>query len=361
MSGKFRQWRTTHPKLSAVGGIVLFLFCVYLMAQFLTSCSGGGNNATPYTGVDSYDMGASSNQSYSSYVGDTEASVDLGSTESGTSVDLSKTESKKVYSGSLTAETTKFDSAYNKVHDYVSEAGGYIETDNIQYSPRGLDDKSYRTAYVRLRVPGTEFQKFVDKLSDIKGVSVVAKNINSQDVTEVYSSLSADLESAKKKLERLNGLYEEATTTADKLSILNEITSIESNLEHIQDNIEYYDDTVTYSQLSVTIEETSALNMRTSDAGYGNKLVEALKSGWSGGIEFFGSLLLMVARVWLILVVAIVIILVGRKIHKVRKASVSANENKSKSASEMYGGYASGMNGIIHTSDTDAHRETEDK
>lgn len=332
---KFKQWRLRHPGLTLLGGIALFFLCAYLFGEVMYQTGGSRGGVTPYVnnGVDGFssDMGLQSTQEYAMDSG----SSSVGSSDGTTAVDLEKTKTKKVYSGSMQLDTVKFDSVYDDVTSIINEVGGFIESDDVSYDDYGIDDKAYRNCYMRVRVPGDKFESVVDSLSKIDNVSVTSKSVSSEDITKMYTSLESELNAAKNQLERLKELYASATVTADKISLISEISNLEIRVQSIEDNMKFYDDTVTYSQLYITINEASPLEVRTAVAGYGNKLIEAFKTGWNGGLEFFGAIGLLLARLWLILAVAIVIILVGRKIYKVRHADNTKSDERPENVSEV--------------------------
>lgn len=345
---KFKQWRLHHPRLTLLGGIALFFFCAYLFGKVMYQTGGSGGGVTPYVnnGVDGFasDVGLQSTQEYAMDSGSSSG----GSSVDTTAVDLEKTNTKKVYSGSMQLDTVKFDSVYDDVTSIISEVGGFIESDDVSYDEYGIDDKAYRNCYMRVRVPGDKFESVVDSLSKIDNVSVASKSVRSEDITKMYTSLESELNAAKNQLERLKELYDSATVTADKISLISEISNLEIRVQSIEDNMKFYDDTVTYSQLYITINEASPLEVRTAVAGYGNKLIEAFKTGWNGGLEFFGAIGLLLARLWLILAVAIVIIFVGRKIYKVRHVDNTKSDERPENVSEVL---AESREKMIHEED----------
>lgn len=341
---KFKQWRLHHPRLTLLGGIALFFLCAYLFGKVMYQTGGSGGGVTPYVnnGVDGFasDIGLQSTKDYAMDSGGSNGGSSVGTT----AVDLEKTNTKKVYSGSMQLDTVKFDSVYDDVKSIINEVGGFIESDDVSYDDYGIDDKAYRNCHMRVRVPGEKFESVVDSLSKIDNVSVTSKSVSSEDITKMYTSLESELNAAKNQLERLKELYASATVTADKISLISEISNLEIRVQSIEDHMKFYDDTVTYSQLYITINETSPLEMRTAVAGYGNKLIESFKTGWNGGLEFFGAIGLLLARLWLILAVAIVIIFVGRKIYMVRHADNTKSDERPENVSEVLTENSESMN-----------------
>lgn len=306
------------------GWVVLALFALFVLLQALSgiiSTSGGG-------GINTIDeLGASDSYVSDSYdSGDTSVStIDEGSAS------RDKSETKRVYQGYEELETTDFDKAYDGVYGLVESYGGYVSDDSVGYSDYGSSDSDYRHAELTVRIPEASFEDAVGAIESIEGVTVAEKRISAVDITEAYTSLEAELATAQSELASLREIQESATTVDERLSVLERVTEQESYVASLQDRIEHYDDVTTYSTLNVDIVERSALDMRSEAAGYGNKLVEALALGWSGGLAFFGGLLLVIARNWLMLAVICVACLVGyrvyrRKHSKARMAAVAYSE-----------------------------------
>lgn len=291
------------------GWVVLALFVLFVLLQALSGIiyTGGGG------GINTIDeLGASDSYVSDSYdSGDTSvATIDEGSAS------RDKSETKRVYQGYEELETTDFDKAYDGVYGLVESHGGYVSDDSVGYSDYGPSDSDYRHASLTIRIPEASFENAVEAIENIEGVTVAEKHISAADVTEAYTSLEAELETAQSELASLREIQESATTVDERLSVLERVTEQESYVASLQDRIEHYDDVTTYSTLNVDIVERSALDMRSEAAGYGNKLVEALALGWSGGLTFFGGLLLVIARNWLMLVVICVACLVGYRVYR---------------------------------------------
>lgn len=289
------------------GWVVLALFVLFVLLQALSGIisTGGGINTIDELGVsDSY-----VSDSYDS--GDTSvATIDEGSAS------RDKSETKRVYQGYEELETTDFDKAYDGVYGLVKSHGGYVSDDSVGYSDYGPSDSDYRHAELTVRIPEASFEDAVEAIESIEGVTVAEKRISAVDITEAYTSLEAELETAQSELASLREIQESATTVDERLSVLERVTEQESYVASLQDRIEHYDDVTTYSTLNVDIVERSALDMRSEAAGYGNKLVEALALGWSGGLAFFGGLLLVIARNWLMLAVICIVCLVGYRVYR---------------------------------------------
>lgn len=218
--------------------------------------------------------------------------------------DLSeKSETKTIYSGYETIETTTFDSTYAAVKGIVYEGDGYIESDYLDYDDYGMTDDEFRSAYLDIRVPEDKFDETLDRIENLDDIVITNKHIDAVDVTDETMTLESRLETAKSKLARLESIQESATTIDERLSVLDRITYQEEEIASLTDRIESYDDRVSYSSIGVTIEETNPLEIKSTAVGYGAKLSEAFVNGWNSGAEFFGSLLLVIVGNWLVIVV----------------------------------------------------------
>ena len=259
----------------------------------LGSSSADGFASSDSVSVNSLTTENSSTSDVQSYTGDEPDVSDLSE----------KSETKTIYSGYETIETTTFDSTYAAVKGIVYEGDGYIESDYLDYDDYGMTDDEFRSAYLDIRVPEDKFDETLDRIENLDDIVITNKHIDAVDVTDETMTLESRLETAKSKLARLESIQESATTIDERLSVLDRITYQEEEIASLTDRIESYDDRVSYSSIGVTIEETNPLEIKSTAVGYGAKLSEAFVNGWNSGAEFFGSLLLVIVGNWLVIVV----------------------------------------------------------
>lgn len=293
--------------LVGVVGTIVVIFALLLAILFSLSRADSGSSNTIE------DLGGEGGASYSEIV----SGFDSVEPPSG-SVSRDKTDTKQIYYGSERIETADFDTAISGVYALVNDNGGYFSENNSGYRAYGISDGDYRYASMEMRVPEEKFNTVVEGIEAIDGVSVVYKNISAEDVTKAYTSLESSLETAQAKLDDLHSIDRTNLSVTEKLSVLDSISEQAEKVASLKDRIENYDDAITYSELQLTIMEKSPMDLRSEAVGYGNKLSAAFMNGWSGGIEFIGSVILLLARNWLMLALIVFAALFGRRMY-VRK------------------------------------------
>ena len=274
--------------------------------------NGQGINGKSYES-DAY-TGASSDATTSSGSAADDGGSDMVSTEND--------DTKRVYSGSESLETTDFDAAYDRIYDAVEAHGGYIIYDRTWYQDSYTSSDSYRFTSLTVRLPYDDFTDLVHDIEGIEGVSVLSKNVSLTDVTDAYSSLEDLLSTERSKLDSLREIASEATTIDEKLSMLDRVTEQEKLVADIEYRIANYDVDTTYSTLDIRLQERGALSVQGE--GFDSKLTAAFEQGWENGVAFFGGIILFVVGNWVMLaVVAGVVFLAYRRYRKQRADAVA--------------------------------------
>lgn len=270
----------------------------------------------------------SSSNDVSSYIGSSTTS-EYAAGAAPESIDISeKTNTSIIYNGSEALQTTNFDSTYNGVKGIILDGNGYIEDEYVSYDNYGIsDDDDFRVGSIYARIPYDDFDDTINKIEELDNVIVAGKRVESYDVTEDTLTLESRLATAKSKLEQLTALQDEAATLDEKLDMIDRIYSQEQEIARLQDSIDNYDDKVTFSELDITVKEETALGMKSTAIGYGDKLSEAFANGLNNGLDFFGSILLAIASNWLLIVVCVAVIVIGIKLAKRSRNKASSHTN----------------------------------
>lgn len=297
------------------------------ISAFAPSDSSSLSSISPNSLSDSSSSGSSSNDVSSYLDSSTTSEYAVGSAPG--SIDISeKTNTSIIYNGSEALQTTNFDSTYNGVKGIILGGDGYIEDEYITYDNYGIsDDEDFRIGSISARVPYDDFDDTINKIEELDNVVVAGKRIESYDVTEDTLTLESRLETEKSKLEQLTALQNEAATLDEKLDMIDRIYSQEQEIARLQDSIDNYDDKVTFSELDITVKEETALGMKSTAIGYGDKLSEAFANGLNNGLDFFGSILLAIASNWLLIIVCVAVIVIGIKLAKRSRDKASSRDN----------------------------------
>mgnify|MGYP002558445848 CR=1 FL=1 len=268
----------------------LALVAVLALALSLGLAGCDGRSSTSSLGVDGV-----SADSYSS----TESSSDNSyqSTEAAEEPE----ERQRVVTSSMSIETTSFDDTLASVRDVAGD-DGLIDYEDVYEGTRGL-----RSASITLRVPAERMDAVLESLRGIEGARVVSERTSAADVTEESLSLEGELDVARARLERVEGLYESATTIDEHLQLLDYVTEQEGRVRALEEALADVGNDVTYSTLTVDLTEVEALGSDTGESAL-TRMGSAFATGWVGFIELIMGLVLFVIVLWPVLVIAGVII-----------------------------------------------------
>ena len=227
-------------------------------------------------------------------------------------------ERQRIVTSSMTIETTSFDDTLASVRDAAGD-DGLIDYEDVREGVDGLRDAS-----VTLRVPAERMDAVLEDLRGIEGARVVSERTSAADVTEESLSLEGELAVARTRLERVEGLYESATTIDEHLQLLDYVTEQEGRVRALEEALADVGDNVAYSTLTVELTEVEALGSDTGESAL-TRMGSAFATGWVGFIELIMALVLFVIVLWPVLVVAGVVI--GIIVwHRKQKKTVKAAE-----------------------------------
>ena len=230
--------------------------------------------------------------------------------------------SKIIYTASMRISTKDFPAAETKISEIMNKYGGFYQNMDVNNS-----GSSYRTAYYTIRIPADKLDAF---LTDVKEVGTVdSMNRSGSDVSESYYDTEARLQTAKKKLARLQELLAQAANISDIITIEESISDVEYEIDELTGTLKNYDSDVKYSTVSIDLNEVYSLDDDDSpELTFGERLSQGFKEGLSTFGTVFEELLIWLAESWLwiliigIVVAAVIIIVVKteRKAHgKTRK------------------------------------------
>lgn len=164
----------------------------------------------------------------------------------------------------------------------VSDLKGYVDTENTS----DLKDRiQYR---MTIRVPAENFDRLVEKAIEL-AEKLESKNITTEDVTEEFIDIEARLRTKKELEKRYLELLGKATKVDEVLAIEREIGTLRSDIESIEGRFRYLKDRIALSSLDLVFYEPKG-----SSFGFGSKVIEAVRSGWSNLLDF----LVLLINIW---------------------------------------------------------------
>jgi hypothetical protein len=146
---------------------------------------------------------------------------------------------------SVSLNVSNVSTALNQVEMMAQNLGGSV--DNMNSSGA----QNQEQANVTIRVPANQF---LTALNQLQGMGTVeSQNINSQDVTQQYIDLQAQLTSAQMEEQSLQAILAKATTVSDEIAIQDQLTQVIAQVENLQGQINYMQNQVAMSTITVNL------------------------------------------------------------------------------------------------------------
>ncbi|WP_242130971.1 DUF4349 domain-containing protein [Aestuariivivens marinum] len=213
---------------------------------------------------------------------------------------------KTIKESFLRFETQDLDKTYSLIHKTIQENKGFVQEDR--------SNKSYNTItrHLTIRIPSNNFKIVLDSIS--KQVSYFdAKRISSKDVTEEFIDLEARLKAKQTLEKRYLELLSKAKNVKEILEIERELSKIREEIEAKQGRLKYLENKVSLSTLDIEFyKRTSEMGVTVS---YGNKMWNAIKSGFNSLSIFFIGIL----HIWPFILLLIITVFWFRRWLKKKK------------------------------------------
>ena len=214
--------------------------------------------------------------------------------ESGTS-DIDR---KIVKNGYMTLEVNDITAAIAGVAAIATDLDGYVVSSNKQ----GNQDATY--GQVSIRVPSNRFDEAFDRLRKL-AVNVPNESTNSQDVTEQYTDLQAQLRNLEATETQYLEILKKAEKVEDILAVQRELSNVRGQIEQVKGRIQYLERTSDMALIDVNLQKVKPIG------GTAWSALETLKSAARGLVSFgkvLADVLIWVAifsPVWIIILVVV--------------------------------------------------------
>ena len=168
----------------------------------------------------------------------------------------------------------------------AEELDGYVVSSNEQ------GDKDITYGRISIRVPSDRFDEAFERLRKL-AVKVTNKSTDSQDVTEEYTDLQAQLRNLEATEAQYLELLKKAQTVEDTLKVYQQLSNVRQEIERIKGRIQYLERTSDMALIEVSLYKTQPID------GTGWSALETLKSAVRG-LATFGKALANIA-IWLVI------------------------------------------------------------
>ncbi len=229
--------------------------------------------------------------------------------EAGGGADTSVIDRKIVRTGSIIMEVDDISKAQADIAEMAAQYQGYVVSSSLNAN------KEQPSGFISFRVPADKFNEALVKLRAL-AVKVTYENTNSQDVTEQYTDLKAQLSNYEATEAQYLELLKKADNVKDMLEVQRELSSVRGSIERVKGRIQYLDRTSDTSLIEVTLNKSRPIGESSWD-------VSVVVKNAVNGLIAFGKVLLSLL-IWLLVfspvwIIALVIIFVVRRRNKARR------------------------------------------
>jgi hypothetical protein len=231
------------------------------------------------------------------------------SAEGGGSANDSVADRKIVRTGSITMEVNDISKSQADIADIAGQYQGYVVSSNLNA------DKEQPSGFISFRVPADKFNDALVKLRAL-AVKVTYENTNSQDVTEQYTDLKAQLNNYEATEAQYLELLKKADNVKDMLEVQRELSNVRGNIERIEGRMQYLERTSDTSMIEVTLNKSKPIGESSWD-------ISGVFTRAVNGLIAFGKVLLSIL-IWLLVfspvwIIVLVIIFLVRRRNKARR------------------------------------------
>jgi len=205
---------------------------------------------------------------------------------------------KIVKNGYMTLEVNDIPEAIAGITGVANELNGYV----VSSDQSGTKDITY--GRIAIRIPSDRFDEALGKLRKL-AAKVPNESTSSQDVTEEYTDLQAQLRNLEATEAQYLELLKKAEKVEDILAVQRELSNVRGQIEQIKGRIQYLERTSDMALIEVNLQKTQPLD------GTGWSALETLKSAVRGLAAFgkaLGNIIIWLAifsPVWIIILVVV--------------------------------------------------------
>ncbi len=188
-----------------------------------------------------------------------------------------------VRDATLTIEATDVGQAVADARQIAQQAGGYVSASS-SHTER-VDDQDQLVVDLTLQVRSDSTDATLTGLRALGTVST--ESSTSQDVTEEYVDLDANLRNLRASETAILGLMDKATRIDDVLSLQRELTNVRGQIERLQGRQRYLERRSDMSTITLSLRPTGASQARPTATSF-DPLATAQR-GWQASLNLLRS------------------------------------------------------------------------
>jgi hypothetical protein len=272
----------------------------------LTGCSGGGNGDGGGSSASNADLAVGDAGEVAGAAASAPGAAPVAATGEGAdqSIPGGTVEQQKVIStGNVQLRSDDVGQAVFDVHKVVDEYRGTIAEDDTETD----DDGAALRSRMVVRIPTADFDDAMTELEKV--ATLVSSKRQSDDVTTQVLDMDARVESQRRSIERIQVLFDHASSIKDIVSIESELSRRQADLESLEAHQRYLADQTSMSTITLSVERTPATvkpkPRHHDEAGF----ISGLSGGWGAMKSFLVGAATVAGALlpWAVLVLVLVI------------------------------------------------------
>jgi len=226
----------------------------------------------------------------------------------------------------LSLETKLFKEDCTFIATEAEKLGGYIASSSVSGSSMANDQTSSQLARYTVRIPSQSVDSYVNLISE--RCNVISSNLTTEDITESYYGIRAQIDSLVIQENNLLAMLEKATNLNEMIILGDKLSEIRAQINELNYKLQNMDKSADYSYVYISLKEV--LEYQTAEKTYWQELGEAVTDSAKNFTDVLGTLLIVF--VWVfpfvsVIAIAAAIVLVVSNRSK-RKKNKKQNESK---------------------------------
>ncbi len=321
----------------------VFLVFAVAVAVGIVGCGGAGSTTTTWAGamstattVASASTTVPSNGKSSSFGASTPTQEVSAPSASGSStgssdviVALEQSLGQKVISDAqleIEVASGKFQTAFDQALLLADRYNGYIVSSSSQASG---EDSSLKSGTIALRVPSASFAL---ALSDASKLGTVRnRQVSTQDVTQEYVDLQAQITNAQAQVKAFQDLMARAKTVDDILQVQQVLSNAQGQLDQLKGRAQFLTEHTNYSTLTMSIYETGVEVKPVAITQWG--VTKALKDGLHNLVNAGNAI---VRGLGVVIPILIVLAIIGYIVYRIIRASTRRGREREQRIVDSY-------------------------
>jgi len=232
------------------------------------------------------------------------------------------TERKIVRNADLQMEADSPENAQQKITSIAESKGGFVV--ESQQSSSDTRTLTRDTVTMTVRVPADKFNETLEEVRKTAS-RVVVETVKSDDVTEEFIDIEAQLK-AKKSLEaQFLEIMKRANTVEDALDVQRQLSDVRGEIEKIEGRKRFLENQTALSTIKIRLQTPTALTAKSE--GFGYRLKESFGNGLDAALNFIlGLVSFVIAILPFLIFIVLPIYLVIRYILKKRRTEKTPGE-----------------------------------